>query len=104
MFGTQSCFFFFRSAGGYCFLGFIELNKKKNERVILTIVQTVVAQIFFLLFLENKYAKGDLTLFLLETFGSVVFTTFASFWLLLHLCVSRRCFLLQLRSSLVKKF
>lgn len=101
---------------GFCFFSdllvdivFLDLlnwtKNKKNERVILTIVQTVIAQIFFLLFLENKYAKGDLALFLLETFGSVVFTTFASFWLLLHLYVSPDvAFCFKLCSSLAKKF
>lgn len=83
--------FFFRSAGGYCFLGFIELNKTKMKGSFSLLCRLSLLRFlffFFLLFLENKYAKEDLMLFLLETFGSVVFTTFLSFWLSLPLYVS----------------
>lgn len=83
-------FFFFQSCWWILFswIYWIEQKKMKGSFSILHYCADCRRSDFFLLFLENKYAKGDLTLFLLETIGSVVFTTFACFWLLLHLYVS----------------
>lgn len=86
----MSCFF--RSAGGCCFLGFID-----DVRVISAAVEKVcvcctirilwwsLSSHRFLLFLENKFARGDSAVCPQETFPLVDFRSFAFFSPLLHL-------------------